>query len=340
MPRSRVYKCTNCGQSHPKPTGKHCPWQQEDRNDTTPDTNADMSVVTRALQVLSEKMDDFGARLATVEDRPDDGTNDGEASSEEENTATGGELSPAHTSTQRTDPHIPSVQELRRDYAIGREVNRRLAEMGLQDDDDELPPNFSQRKRGKRSGAARTVKDSVVNDIDWPHFHIYTQPGDEAMTFERLSIPEFVYGYLHMVDQPEAKLDRQVMWDLLKEMMEDATEYPWPNIRNFFWVVGSHVENDRMKWADRDSIQKLRVKHAQKHEIVPVKPAANAGQAIKLRPCTPYQQGQCTEKGDHTGLRHICAFCYRTKSTPYPHPEKNCRRKATDELAKNGNGGE
>ena len=297
-----------------------------------------MSAVTRALEAINEKMDGFGARLATVESRPAGSQVLAEPSDEVDSPAVSMEVSPAHASAQRTDPDIPSLQDLRRDYAIGREVNRRLAEMGLQDDDDNLPRNSSQRKRGKRSGAARTVQDSV--DIDWPYFHIYTQPGEEAMTYERLSIPEFVYGYLHMVDQPEAKLDRRVMWDLLKAMMEDATEYPWPNVRNFFWVAGSHVENDRMKWSDGATIQHLRAKHAQKHEVIVKKPATNAAQTGKLRSCALYQKEQCAEKRDHMGLKHMCAFCYRTKSTPYPHPEKDCRRKTTEEQPKNGNGGE
>ena len=53
-----------------------------------------------------------------------------------------------------------------------------------------------------------------------------------------------------MVDQPDSRLDRQTMWDIFKGMMEDATEYPWHNVRNFYWVVCSHVENDRLRWGD------------------------------------------------------------------------------------------
>ena len=58
-----------------------------------------------------------------------------------------------------------------------------------------------------------------MNDIDWPHLHIYTPPGAEPMTFERLSMPEFVYGFMHMVDQTEARFDRRVMWNVLKLLL-------------------------------------------------------------------------------------------------------------------------
>ena len=239
------------------------------------------------------------------------------------------------------NPEVPTIRDLRRDYEVGQEVNRRLAEMDLMEDAADPHRPGMPRTRGKRSGAARTVQDSIVNDIDWPHFHVYSPPGAEPMTYEALTIPEFTYGYLHMVDQRDAKFHRRTMWDLLKDMMEDAVEYPWYNVKNFFWIAGSHVENDRMKWSDHEQIAKLRVKYAQKHDITPKK--ASTQQATnneRLRHCLAYQKGTCTEKGDHSGLRHMCAHCYKTKSVPYPHPEMDCRCKSGGEQPKNLKGGE
>ena len=75
------------------------------------------------------------------------------------------------------DSVIPSVRDLRRDYRLGREVSRRLAELDFDEDFTDPPRNASARVRGKRSGAARTVQDKVLRDVDWPHFHIYTPRG-------------------------------------------------------------------------------------------------------------------------------------------------------------------
>ena len=244
------------------------------------------------------------------------------------------------TPQRRAVRDIPTARELRRDYEVGREVNRRLAELELDDEAISGARHGSIRTRGKRSGAARTVQDTVLRDIDWPHFHIYTAPGAEPMTFERLTVPEFVYGFQHMVDQPDSRLDRRVMWDILKGLMEDASEYPWHNVKNFFWVVGSHVENGRLEWADTVPIQQLRVKHAQKHDPPVKKQSTPAASSEKLRYCGPYQRGNCQEKADHAGLKHICAYCYRVKSAQFPHPEAECRRKNTDEVPKNARGGE
>ena len=237
------------------------------------------------------------------------------------------------------DVDLPSLRELRRNYEVGREVNRRLADLDF-DDDTEGGARRGVRRRGKRSGAARTVQDTVLRDIDWPHFHVYTPPGAEAMTFERLSVQEFVYGLMHMVDQPDAGLDRQTMWEVLKGMMEDAIEFPWQNVRDFYWVVSSHIENNRLEWSDTDKIQKLRAKHAQKHETPAKKQPAQAAQSEKIRYCGPFQNGSCQERADHAGQRHICAYCFRTKRLQCTHSETECRRKVTDEQAKNAKGGD
>ena len=288
-----------------------------------------------AVKNLTAQIAIMGGRMGQFEERLDNAASES-AQAEVEESSDG---SDEETATTAANNDIPSLRELRRNYEVGKEVNRRLAEMDFEDETDGVPRQGA-RRRGKRSGAARTVQDTVIRDIDWPHFHIYAPPGAEPMTFPRLSMAEFVYGFQLMVDQPDARLDRQIMWDILKGMMEDATEYPWQNVRDFYWVVGSHVENARLDWTDTAQIQKLRAKHAQKHEITVKKQAAQEGQSEKLRYCGLYQKGTCPEKADHAGQKHMCAYCFRAKRMQCQHPESECRRKAVDEQPKNVKGGE
>ena len=336
MPRTRTYKCGACGRTHPKPTGKHCQWPQlgEDTDPPNVAQEVDTTEVTSALRTLTENIGILTERMTAMEQKADRNTQPQPIANTDPEGASG-------TSEQQAAPQekeIPSVRDLRRDYELGREVNRRLAELELDDDDEDAAKQPTHRTRGKKSGAARTVQDSVLKDIDWPHFHIYTPPGTEPMTFLRLSVQEFTYGFMQMIDRPDARFDRQVMWNLLKDVMEDATEYPWANVLNFFLVVGSNIENDRLRWTDTDEIQKLRIKHSQKHEIVQKKAQQQAPE--KPTYCGPYQKGQCPEKGDHAGVRHICAYCLRVNAGQYPHPETNCRRKGVPEVPKNVKGGE
>ena len=66
------------------------------------------------------------------------------------------------------------------------------------------------------------------------------------------------------------------------------------------------AENERMDWANHDQIQRLRVKHAQKHDGPPKKQPMQLTTAKKLRYCGLYQRGTCQEKGDHAGQKHMC----------------------------------
>ena len=341
MPRSRVYKCSTCGRTHEKPTGKHCQWveaAQREAQDEPETQESDLAGAIRHLTaqvaLMGGQLGDVQRKVASVQQKVD-GIAEPAPDSDDEGSEDNAE---AEIAPATDNPDVPSLCELRRNYEVGREVNRRLAEMDLEDDIDGEHRQGT-RRRGKKSGAARTVQDTVLRDIDWPHFHIYKPPGAEPMTFSSLSVQEFVYGFQHMVDQPDARLDRSVMWDVLKGMMEDAMEYPWQNVRDFYWVVGSHIENNRLEWTDTDKVQKLRVKHAQKHEIPTKKQAAQPAPAAKIRYCGPFQNGTCQERGDHAGQRHICAHCYRTKKLQFTHPETECRRKVTEQQPKNAEGG-
>ena len=305
MPRSRTYKCLGCGRSHEKPTGKNCRWLEAEQTPsvaavpTIPAPQSSTAATENQIAGLATAMRELTANIQTMGDRMGDMEKrmDTREASEVEEEQEGNESKPESPPTAHTAREIPSLRDLRSNYAVGREVNRRLAD--LEEEQDMAAANGlgSHRARGKRSGAARTVRDTIINDIDWPHFHIYAPPGAEPMTFEKLSVQEFVYGFMHMIDQPDSRLDRQVMWDILKAMMEDATKFPWHNVRDFYWVLGSNVENDRMRWGDAEKIYRLRIKHAQKHDAPVKKPAAASNTpSEKLRYCGPYQRGNCPEK--------------------------------------------
>ena len=220
--------------------------EDEQTGDSTSPEREDNTVL-KAIEELSKQVKGLSDRMHAVENPQEPAA---ETSSQEKQWDNNG-----RSPEVRGEAAIPSAREICRDYEVGHEVNCRLAGLGLDDDYGDTSKSVTQTTRGKKSGAARMVQDTVVNDIDWPHFHIYTSPGAEAMTFEGLSVQEFTFGFMHMIDQPEACFDRQIMWDILKNMIEDATEYPWTNVWNFFWVVGSHVENNRLAWTDTVQIQ-------------------------------------------------------------------------------------
>ena len=116
MPRQRTYKCTGCGTSHPRPTGKNCRWENVEEAEARPaqapqtDGKADM------LRAIKSQMDDFGRRMVAVETTARDETVHLEARAPSQEP----ELQDEAAADNRLEADIPSVRELRRDYQLGR----------------------------------------------------------------------------------------------------------------------------------------------------------------------------------------------------------------------------
>ena len=61
------------------------------------------------------------------------------------------------------------------------------------------------RKKGKplKSGKVRTADSTVIKRTTWPHELVYTS-GGEPVTYELISMSQFVTGYLSVMDMVKA----------------------------------------------------------------------------------------------------------------------------------------
>ena len=71
------------------------------------------------------------------------------------------------------------------------------------------------------------------------------------MTYELISLPQFVTGYLSVLDTVKSG-EMQVMVKHLKELMSDASMYGWKPVRSYHWVWLQQLENGRAEWQDTD----------------------------------------------------------------------------------------
>ena len=85
---------------------------------------------------------------------------------------------------------------------------------------------MTQKRRGRRSRLSRTVEGQV--HIDWPHFYVYRGADREPTQFMELTLAEFTFGYLAMIDNPRSSsFTCTIMLEILKDMMLDSTLYGW-----------------------------------------------------------------------------------------------------------------
>ena len=85
-----------------------------------------------------------------------------------------------------------------------------------------------------------------------PNHYVFSSKG--MLEFDQLSMSEFVSGYLeYLKTQPE--LSKPCLLNHLQLLMDKATTYSWPSIRNFHQSVHNAVQNRRMSWSDYDKIR-------------------------------------------------------------------------------------
>lgn len=267
---------------------------------------------------------------------------------------------PQQPSTSRTMPPPPplagpvgqqaaAASELLRPAVSGpaarvqQELMAAIGEYSSSDSDDNYHPQASRSKsRRLKSGRSRTSEDVVKRHVDWPHFNVFKGPSRAAAEFDSLTIPEFVYGYMGNVLKPDISSSDQVaMLRHLRELMHDATMFPWEGVRNFHGILLRLMEHDEATWKDRALIQELRAQYSRTPAAsYRSSQAASSRPRPRSRPCPDFQKGACTHTDDHDShqgglVSHICGWCYRVRRKSYQHPEKDCFTKKKRE-SKNG----
>ena len=211
------------------------------------------------------------------------------------------------------------------DLGVAARVQRELGRLGLDsttdsDDNDHVQrPRKSNRKM--KSGRGRTTQDFVVREVPWPHYGVYKGADRTAASFDGLSIAEFVFGYLGQA-QRQREPTRSLMLSHLRELMQDAMSFPWPNVRNYHGVVLGQMEQAELDWSDRSLIQELRTQYSRTSDT-----PRNHQDPKRGAPCSDYQLGSCQHTNSHEGLLHACAYCWKVKKRTFRHPEQLCRSK-------------
>ena len=240
---------------------------------------------------------------------------------------------PQTTGSQDLEPPRATPASLLADEDLMVRVTRRLRELDNEEDEDSAYGATAAplaTRMGKRSGQVCTVDDIVIQEVDWPHLYVYRGTAHRPVKYGDMTVTEFVYGYLQMIYNLRNYFDQDVMLGILRNIKEDALTYPWDNVRNFYRVLSSMVEMDRVQWTDTEQISTLRYHYAHRPaNMYRAQQATPSGRqtGYPIKTCAAYQRGECTEAGDHAGFAHACVFCARMKQTAYPHTDKDCRGK-------------
>ena len=235
--------------------------------------------------------------------------------------------------TQRGADDMLNIDSLKNDADLVKLAARRLAELGVQElHDVGVRQDISgSTGKGKKSGAVSKATDKVVKEIDWPHYHITRGVDLLPSSYEELSLDEFCLGYIRMLRDADSKFNLPVMLEILEDLLEDAVDFSWKNVKGYFRSLGLDVEKGKMKWEDTAAIQKRRFTKCRVFK--PNTTSSSETKFVKTMPqggscCRLFQTAECDRDRDHYPYVHACLYCWQHKKALYKHNESQCFSKA------------
>ena len=175
-----------------------------------------------------------------------------------------------------------------------------------------------------------------MRQVNWPHFNVFKGAARSAAEYDSLTIPEFVYGYLGNLLKSDVSHPTQLaMLKHLRELMHDATMFPWEGVHNHHGIVLRLREHDEVSWTDKPLIQELCAQYARTPGPAISRTSSYSPPShprSRARPCPEFQKGACTQADDHESpqggrVAHTCEWCYRVRQKQFQHAERDCYTK-------------
>ena len=232
-------------------------------------------------------------------------------------------MAPVPTTESR--PH-KTLDDLRQDETLQDRVAQRLTQLQVEDksssesvDDPDDASDHSKRaprrSTGKSLRSGKTVKPTskVVRPQLWPHSELNVAACSKAITYDQLSLEEFVAGYTIILHSRSlSPKEKQAREEHLIHLMYLAMTYEWKAVLAYHGAVLLEIERGHAAWGD--SFHYLDARILQEHFKSPVRPSVSQKDSCPVLFCRDYQRGVCTFSSDHSGslrgevkfLRHIC----------------------------------
>ena len=168
--------------------------------------------------------------------------------------------------------------------------------------------------------------------MNWPQCHVFRGPDWKSATYDTLSLAEFVFGYVAVMDRASAA-DAKHMLAHLKQLMMDCEHFQWEMVRNFHGVFLQQMEKGLITWAsDVSSMRSQYIIAAAQATMYRSRDRRENMAGGNTRYCAEYQTGANENKQDqHSSsqgvVHHVCAYCLRMSKKECKHPETECIRK-------------
>ena len=223
------------------------------------------------------------------------------------------------------------IHSLRRDEASANMADHLLKVVGILEDG-------AQGNKSKTGFNKHSIRKKLAK---WPSDYIYRWSTDEPPTFDSLSVPEFMAGYLSIIEEslPVIAENAPAIAHIhyVRHLMHDCPSLGWEAARTAHKHVLLAIEYKRLVWTDTEGVYKAKADalHRYRHSQQSTVSSTNM-------PCPAFQNDTCPHEDDHatdthTSL-HYCSHCYSLGKTQV-HPLSSCHKvKKSKDSSKSKNG--
>ena len=227
----KTFDCNNCGGNHPRPINRNCKVGKEEENETM-DTNT---------QILHE-LKNLNARMTTMEQKV-------HSLDEQSSPARSSRSTASKDPADKQDEELilPTISSLHSSRRIQDEVDDRIKELQM----------LSHKGKCKsQRGGSETV--FVKKEIPWPQNYILGGSSKNRVSYDNLSISQWVSGFASIIRDEKDPNVKQCMLDYLTEIMDDSHDFGWKTAKGAHAVLLSRMEEGRVTWQDTDKIDRIR----------------------------------------------------------------------------------
>ena len=102
--------------------------------------------------------------------------------------------------------------------------------------------------------------------MSWPHEHILGGQNRQRLTYDQITMPQFVQGFVKNILDEQNEQNREHMLQYLGDIMEDASDFSWQSAKASHAVLLCEMERGKVTWQDTARIDRVRRAYVQKHQ--------------------------------------------------------------------------
>ena len=186
---------------------------------------------------------------------------------------------------------LPQLHTIRQDLLIQAQVEKRLKELA------EAEKSGTQKQKSLRGGPVEVL---VPNKVKWPHEYVLSGSHKERVSYDQLSIIQWVTGFCRIMRDEQDKTVQNSMLVYLIALFDDANDFSWDTAKASHAVLLCRMEQGEIKnYAQVEQIDRVRRANAQRH-ISSVSATSQmtgskkyTSKSTKSMPCQYYNQGSC-----------------------------------------------